>query len=194
MWRRPAEPGLSDAEQQHLSPTSEQTFKPPPVVECLCQYHCLGIGRKVFNSHKVCLNCLQRHDLQHLRILAHGDTTALTVINTEATRKQTLKSNVEAYGRYLCAFEDPDYQYCRWRQPDLNLRGTRSNCVYVRRKGTACSRCWRRHLRKIRIIQYFTPTGLCHEAADQVVTRSERPEEDSEKIEDDVEGYNLVLG
>lgn len=167
-------------------------FRPPPIVECILQGNCLGIGRKVFNPHQICTNCLTRHDPQQLRTWVNNGRTALALIEEEVHRKQTLKRNLEAHGRYLCAFEDPDFQYCRWRRPDLNLRGSRLTCKVVRRKGSACTRCWKRHLRKIAIVQYFTPTGLCHEEADKVVSsRLAGLEEDEE--DDDVEGYNEIL-
>lgn len=170
----------------------ESPFKPPPIVQCLCQSHCVGIGKKVYDQNLVCPDCLKRHDLQQLRIWARDNTTATLLINVESSRKQVLKHNIEARGRYLCAFEDPDFEHSRWRLSDLNLRGTRLNCRTVRRKGTACARCWSRHLQKIEIVQYFTPIGLCHEEADKVVVKSEEAEEGIEGEEDDVEGYNMV--
>lgn len=166
-------------------------FKPPPIVECISQGNCLGIGRKVFDSHKICANCLTRHDPQQLRSWTSNSRTSLSLIDEEVRRKQTVKQNIEGYGRYLCAFEDPDFQYCRWRQRDLNLRGTRLACKVVRRKGAACARCWRRHLQKISIIQYFTPSGLCHEEADKVVSSRLAGLEDAD--DDDAEGYNEIL-
>jgi hypothetical protein len=167
-------------------------FRPPPIVECLSQGNCLGIGRKVFNPDRICANCLTRHDPQQLRARAKNNRIALALIDEEVHHKETVKHNIEAHGRYLCAFEDPDFQYCRWRQRDLNLRGTRLTCKVVRRKGSACTRCWRRHLQKIAIVQYFTPTGLCHEEADKVVSsRLVGLEEDGE--DNDAEGYNEIL-
>lgn len=166
-------------------------FRPPPIVECISQGNCLGIGRKVFNPQQVCANCLTRHDPQQLRTWARNSRTALALIDQELCRKQVVKQNIEAHGRYLCAFEDPDFQYCRWRQSDLNLRGTRLSCKVVRRKGTACTRCWRRHLHKIGIVQYFTPSGLCHEEADKIVSLRLVGLEEEE--DDDVEGYNEIL-
>ncbi|KAF2029085.1 hypothetical protein EK21DRAFT_68515 [Setomelanomma holmii] len=111
-----------------MSTASESVFKPPPVIECLAQGHCLGIGKKLRNFDTVCNNCLDRHDLQQLRVWANNNATALALINSHAERRQGRKRNLEAHGRYLCAFEDPDYQRCRWRQSDLNLRGTRLDC------------------------------------------------------------------
>lgn len=166
-------------------------FRPPPIVECISQGSCLGIGRKVFNPHQICTNCLTRHDPQQLRTLANNHRTALALVDEELRRKYTVKLNIEAHGRYLCAFEDPDFQYCRWRRRDLNLRGTRLTCKVVGRKGAACKRCWRRHLQKIGIVQYFTPGGLCHEEADKVV--SSRSVGLEEEEDDDVEGYNEIL-
>ncbi|EDU49130.1 conserved hypothetical protein [Pyrenophora tritici-repentis Pt-1C-BFP] len=156
-----------------MSSASESPFKPPPIVECVSGTHCLGIGKKVYVPHRVCSDCLQRHDPQQLRIWANSNPAALLLINEETARKHVLKRNIEARGRYLCAFEDPDYQLCRWRLLDLNLRGTRLDCPSVRRKGTACSKCWRKRLRKISVVQHFTPAGLCHDEADRVVTRLE---------------------
>jgi hypothetical protein len=178
-----------------MSGVPDSVFKPPPIVECIVQGHCLGFGRKIHCPDKVCNSCLKRHDFQQLRSWARNNATALELVEAEVLRKQELKQNIEAHGRYLCAFEDPDYQYCRWRQCDLNLRGTRLNCGSVRRKGRACSRCWRRRLRKIGIVQYFTPTGLCHEESDKIVTAPETAaeEESEDEDDDDVEGYNLVL-
>lgn len=166
-------------------------FRPPPIVECISQGSCLGIGRKVFNPKQVCTSCLTRYDPQQLRTLAKDSCTALALIDQELRRKHFLKQNIEAHGRFLCAFEDPDFQYCRWRRGDLNLRGTRLSCKAVRRKGAACTRCWRRHLQKIGIVQYFTPSGLCHEEADKVV--SSRLVGSEEEADDDVEGYNEIL-
>ncbi|KAH8627348.1 hypothetical protein IG631_17116 [Alternaria alternata] len=170
----------------------ESPFKPPPIVECISGSHCLGIGKKIHNTDRVCADCLQQHDPQQLRVWTNPNTAASLLVDEEATRKQVLKRNIEARGRYLCAFEDPDFQHCRWRLYDLNLRGTRLDCPSVRKKGAACSRCWRRRLRKIRIAQYFTPTGLCHEEANKLVIRSAGSEEGSEGSDDDVEGYNTI--
>ncbi|PZD39605.1 hypothetical protein A1F97_05750 [Pyrenophora tritici-repentis] len=117
-----------------MSSASESPFKPPPIVECVSGTHCLGIGKKVYVPHRVCSDCLQRHDPQQLRIWANSNPAALLLINEETARKHVLKRNIEARGRYLCAFEDPDYQLCRWRLLDLNLRGTRLDCPSVRRK------------------------------------------------------------
>ncbi|KAL6153357.1 hypothetical protein ACJQWK_11394 [Exserohilum turcicum] len=176
-----------------MSSASDSPFKPPPIVECTSGPHCLGIGKKVHVPHRVCPDCLQRHDPQQLRVWAHSNPGAILSINEETARKHVLKRNIEARGRFLCAFEDPDFQHCRWRLLDLNLRGTRLDCPSVRRKGTACTKCWRRRLRKIKILQHFTPTGLCHEEADKIVTRSASPEDGSEGSDDDVEGYNVLL-
>lgn len=172
---------------------SNSLFKPPPTVECLCQEHCLGFGKKVYNPNLVCDDCLKRHEPQQLYVWAQDNTSATLVINEEIARKQLLKQNIESHGRYLCAFEDPDFQHCRWRQSDLNLRDTRLNCTSARRKGAACSRCWKRRLSKIHIAQYFTPTGLCHEEADKAVMSSQGPEEGTGVEDDDVEGYNAAL-
>ncbi len=177
-----------------MASASESPFKPPPIVECISRSHCLGIGRKIYVPDRICAACLQRHDPQQLRIWADANTAALLLVNEETLRKHVLKRNIEARGRYLCAFEDPDFQHCRWRLHDLNLRGTRLDCSSVRKKGTACSKCWSRRLQKIRIAQHFTPTGLCHEEADKLVTRSAGSEEDIEGEDDDVEGYNVLTG
>jgi hypothetical protein len=176
-----------------MSSAPDSLFKPPPIVKCISRNNCLGVGKKIHVPDLVCPDCLQRHDPQQLRIWAKNNTSVISLINEEASRKQISKRNLEARGRYFCAFEDPDFQHCRWRLLDLNLRGTRLNCSTVRRKGTACSKCWRRHLRKIGIVQYFTPTGLCHQEADRIVTGSVTLEEKDEEDEDDVEGYNVVL-
>ena len=176
-----------------MSSASESPFKPPPIVKCISGNNCLGVGKKIYAPDLVCTDCLQRHDPQQLRIWANSNTGALSLINEETSRKQLSKRNIEARGRYLCAFEDPDFQHCRWRLLDLNLRGTRLNCSSVRKKGRACSKCWRRHLRRIGIVPYFTPTGLCHEEADKVVTESAASEGRGEEEDDDVEGYNLVF-
>ncbi|PZD28670.1 hypothetical protein A1F96_05731 [Pyrenophora tritici-repentis] len=93
-----------------MSSASESPFKPPPIVECVSGTHCLGIGKKVYVPHRVCSDCLQRHDPQQLRIWANSNPAALLLINEETARKHVLKRNIEARGRYLCAFEDPDYQ------------------------------------------------------------------------------------
>ena len=175
-----------------MSSAAEVLFKPPPIVECTSQGSCLGIGRKVFNPHRICANCLARHDPQQLRTWASNSRTALSLIDGEVYRKQIVKQNIESHGRYLCAFEDPDFQHCRWRRGDLNLRGIRLSCKVVHRKGAACARCWIRHLQKIGIVQYFTPSGLCHEEADKAAwSRSVGSEE--EEDDDDVEGYNEIL-
>ena len=166
-------------------------FRRHGIVDWISQGRCLGIGRKVFDLHQICTNCLTRHDPQQLRIWANNSRTTLTLIDEEVRRKHIVRQNIEAHGRYLCAFEDPDFQYSRWRRRDLNLRGTRLTCKVVRRKGAACARCWRRHLQKIGIIQYFTPSGLCHEEADKVVLSRLVGLEDEE--DDDVEGYNEIL-
>lgn len=173
-----------------MSSAAGAHFRPPPIVECLSQGNCLGIGRKVYSPHQICTICLARHDPHQLRIWANNNCTALNLVDEEVRHKQIVKQNIEAHGRYLCAFEDPDFQYCRWRRRDLNLRGTRLTCKVVHRKGVACARCWRRHLQKIGIVQYFTPGGLCHEEADKVVSSRLRGLEEEE---DDVEGYNEIL-
>lgn len=176
-----------------MTSRSESPFKPPPVVTCLCQDHCLGIGKKVHNPNQVCSDCLTRHDPQQLRAWANNDAAALALIDEEVSRKQVLKDNIEAHGQFLCAFEDPDFQHCRWRQSDLNLRGTRLNCGSVRTKGAACGKCWNRHLQKIEIVQYFTPTGHCHDKSEQSVVRVQGPADATEEVDDDWEGYNVVL-
>lgn len=176
-----------------MSSICEPTFKPPPTIECLVQNHCLGIGRKINNPSKVCHECLKRYDPQQLRTWANDNFPALSIINAQVLQKHEVKKNLEAHGRFLCAFEDPDYQHCRWREFDLNLRGTRLNCTTVRKKGKACDRCWKRHLQKIGIVQYFTPTGLCHEEADKIVTSPKGSGAGTEAVEDDVEGYNIIF-
>lgn len=176
-----------------MTSSLQSPFKPPPIVQCLCQSYCLGIGKKVYDPTLVCPDCLKRHDLQQLRIWAKDNPAAINLIDLESSRKQVLKQNIEARGRYLCAFEDPDFQHCTWRQYNLNLRGTRLNCHSVPRKGSACARCWSQHLQKIEIVQYFTPSGLCHEEADKVVAKSEEAEAGIEGGDDDVEGYDMVF-
>jgi hypothetical protein len=181
-----------------MTPPSSSGFKLPPVVECMSREHCLGFGKKVYVADKICDVCLRRHDPQQLREWAYANTRALSVLDEEFSKKQERKRNLEAHGRYLCAFEDPDYTHCRWRRYDLNLRGTRTDCGVVRRKGTACISCWKRHLQKVGIVQYFTPMGLCHEEADKM-NEALREEESAAKDEEhndddeDVEGYDLLL-
>lgn len=176
-----------------MSSSSEPPFKPPPVVECVSQEHCLGFGKRVHVPNKICAECLKRHDPQELRICANNNQEAITLVDEELSRKQETKRNIEARGRYLCAFEDPDYEHCRWRRRDLNLRGTRTDCGVVRRKGAACEKCWGRYLQKIGIVQYFTPTGLCHEEADKAAQeQSESKSMTEEADDDDVEGYNTT--
>jgi hypothetical protein len=165
---------------------STPNFKAPPVIDCLSQARCLGIGRKTYNPYTVCLSCLKRHDPQQLRGWANNNASALALIEEQVNRKQEAKRRIEAHGRYLCAFEDPDFQHCRWRESDLNLRGTRLNCTTVRGKGKACKRCWRRHLQNVAIVQYFSPAGLCYEESDKIV-------EVAEEGDDDAEGYNVVF-
>jgi hypothetical protein len=150
-----------------MSNSTMSSYKLPPIIQCISPEHCLSIGKKVHTPGKICDVCLKRYDLQQLREWAHEDPTALSILDEEFARRQEAKGNIEARGRYLCAFEDPDYTHCRWRQHDVNLRGTRTDCGVVRRKGSACVKCWRRHLQKIGIVQYFTPWGLCHEEADK---------------------------
>lgn len=174
-----------------MSPAIGVYFRPPPIVECISQGSCLGIGRKVFNPHKICTICLIRHDPQQLRTWASNSLASLSLVDDEVRRKHIVQQNIETRGRYLCAFEDPDYQHCRWRRRDLNLRGTRLTCKVVRKKGAACAQCWRRHLQKIGIVQYFTPSGLCHEEADKFV--SSRLIGLGDEEDDDVEGYNEIL-
>jgi hypothetical protein len=176
-----------------MSSAPDSLFKSPPIVKCISRNNCLGIGKKIHVPDLVCPDCLLRHDPQQLRIWAKNNISAISLINEEAFQKQNFKRNLETRGRYYCAFEDPDFQHCRWRLLDLNLRGTRLDCSIVRRKGTACSRCWRRRLRKIGILQYFTPSGLCHEEPDKVVTVSVALKKKDEEEEDDVEGYNVLL-
>lgn len=176
-----------------MSSATETTFKPPPIIECIAEHNCIGVGKKVHVPHHVCPDCLQRHDPQQLRIWAKHNASALSLINDEASRKHILKQNIEARSRYFCAFEDPDFQHCRWRLFDLNLRGTRLDCRYVRLKGTACSKCWTRCPQRIGIFQYFTPTGVCHEVAESGKTTSVILEEGIEAGNDDVEGYNEIL-
>ena len=174
-----------------MSSSSDPAFKPPPAVECICRERCLGFGKKVHAPDKICQECLKRQDPQQLRIWAEGNSSALTIIDEEVSQKQRMKENVETHGRYLCAFEDPDYQDCRWRRRDLNLRGTRLGCSVVKSKGLACEKCWRRHLERIGVVQYFTPAGMCHEEADKPGQSTCASTEGDD--EDDVEGYNIVL-
>jgi hypothetical protein len=179
-----------------MSLASAPNFKPPPTVECIAQAYCLGIGKKIHNPAKVCSSCLERYDCQQLRSWAYNNTAALALIEEAYYLKQTRKQNIELHNRYLCAFEDPDYDFCQWRHRDLNLRGTRLNCKTVRRKGKACDRCWRRRGRKIGVLQYFTPAKLCYEELEKAVTTLAGSEEETEQTEDeddDVEGYNIVF-
>lgn len=176
-----------------MSAVSEPIFKPPPIIECISQARCLGIGKKIHRPDKVCISCLKRYDPQQLRVRANGNPSALSLIEEEVNRKHETRRNIEAHSRYLCAFEDPTYQHCRWRESDLNLRGTRLDCTTVRRRGQACKRCWKRYLRKIGIVQHFTPTGLCHEESDKTVTRPEGTGKGTEGGDDDVEGYDFVF-
>ena len=61
-------------------------------------------------------------------------------------------------------------------------------------------KCWKRHLQKVGIVQYFTPMGLCHEEADKATdvsgvegstARHGKSKDDDD--DDDVEGYDLLL-
>lgn len=168
-----------------MSSPSESPFKSPPVVECISQGSCLGFGKKVHVPNRICVECLKRHDPQQLREWANDDVEALGLVDEELSRKQATKQNIEAHGRYLCAFEDPDFASCRWRRADLNLRGIRGDCKVVKRKGLACEKCWSQHLHKIGVVQYFTPLGLCHEEADKIAseTAADREEENCEDID-----------
>jgi hypothetical protein len=174
-----------------MSLASAPCFKLPPTVECIAQAYCLGIGKKIYNRAKVCSSCLERYDCQQLRLWAYNDPDALTLIDDEYLSKQRRKQNVEAHNRYLCAFEDPDFELCPWRHRDSNLRGTRLNCKIVQRKGKACGKCWKRRGFKILVLQYFTPTQLCYEELERAVTTSYGPGEEMGD-DDDVEGYNIV--
>jgi hypothetical protein len=167
-------------------------FKLPPITECISRDLCLGFGKKVHSLNKICTECLLRHEPQQLRILANDNVDALAIIDKEIARKQVLKQNTEAHNRFLCAFEDPDYIHYRWRRRDLNLRGTRLSCSVVRRKGMACEKCWRHHLQRIGIVQYFTPTGMCHEEADKIVLQTTSSESIENDDDEDVEGYNII--
>ncbi|PSN61214.1 hypothetical protein BS50DRAFT_156352 [Corynespora cassiicola Philippines] len=173
--------------------SSPDSFKLPPAVVCIAGSHCLGFGKKVYSPSKVCIECLKRYDPQQLRAWANNNADALARIEAEVSRKEITKQNIEAHGRFLCAFEDPDYQFCRWRRSDLNLRGTRVTCNVVKRKGTACDKCWKGHLQKIDIVQYFTPTGMCHEEADKVATKSQPADNEGDDDDDDIEGYGTLL-
>jgi hypothetical protein len=175
-----------------MSLASAPCFKLPPTVECIAQAYCLGIGKKIYNRAKVCSSCLERYDCQQLRLWAYNDPDALTLIDDEYLSKQRRKQNVEAHNRYLCAFEDPDFELCPWRHRDSNLRGTRLNCKIVQRKGKACGKCWKRRGFKILVLQYFTPTRLCYEELERAVTTSDGPGEETGEDDDDVEGYNIV--
>ena len=175
-----------------MTSTESPQFKLPPVTECISRDLCLGFGKKVHSSDKICKACLLRHDPQQLRTLANDNVDALAIVEKEIARKQVLKENTEGHNRFLCAFEDPDYIHCRWRRQDLNLRGTRLTCSVVRRKGMACEKCWRRHLQRIGIVQYFTPTGMCHEEADKTVLQTRGSESMENDDDEDVEGYNII--
>jgi hypothetical protein len=175
-----------------MSLASAPCFKLPPTVECIAQAYCLGIGKKIYNRAKVCSSCLERYDCQQLRLWAYNDPDALTLIDDEYLSKQRRKQNVEAHNRYLCAFEDPDFELCPWRHRDSNLRGTRLNCKIVQRKGKACGKCWKRRGFKILVLQYFTPTRLCYEELERAVTTSDGPGEETGEDDDEVEGYNIV--
>lgn len=78
-----------------MSPSSDSPFKTPPVVQCASQEA-----------------CLKRHDPHQLRQWTKDNTEALQLIEEELTRKQEIKRNLETHGRYLCAFEDPDFALC----------------------------------------------------------------------------------
>jgi hypothetical protein len=175
-----------------MSLASAPCFKLPPTVECIAQAYCLGIGKKIYNRAKVCGSCLERYDCQQLRLWAYNNPDALTLIEDNYLIKQRRKQNVEAHNRYLCAFEDPDFELCPWRHRDSNLRGTRLNCKIVQRKGKACGKCWKRRASKILVLEYFTPTRLCYEELERAVTTSDGPGEGSGEEDDDVEGYNIV--
>ncbi|KAF1946368.1 hypothetical protein EJ02DRAFT_336403, partial [Clathrospora elynae] len=99
----------------------------PPTVACITRNPYLSIGKKVYIPHRVCTDCLQRHDPQQIRIWANNNTTSVSLIKEEIPQKQALKRSIEAQGRYL--FEDPDYQYCRRRLLDLSLCGTQFDCT-----------------------------------------------------------------
>jgi hypothetical protein len=176
-----------------MTSSESPQFKLPPVTKCISRDLCLGFGKKVYKPDKICSQCLLRHDPQQLKTMADNNLDALAIIEGEVARKQVLKRNMEEHNRFLCAFEDPDYLDSQWRRADFNLRGTRLTCSAVRRKGMACGKCWGRHLQKIGIVQYFTPTGMCHEEADKIALRTETSEMIGEDDEEDVEGYNLVL-
>jgi hypothetical protein len=177
-----------------MSTTSHHTFRPPPIVECIASGHCLGIGKKVYHPGKVCATCLQRYDCQQLRTWASNNAHTLALVGEEYKRRQTRRRNIESCNRYLCAFEDPDFEHCQWRRRDYNLRGTRLNCKRVGQKGRVCDKCWRRRERKVGVTQYFTRAALCHEELESVVTSPEDAGEGTEEEDDDdVEGYNTIL-
>lgn len=177
-----------------MSTASHIDFKPPPIVSCIAQGHCLGIGRKVHCPDKICIACLKRYDCRQLRTWAHNNASALALVEEEYAIRQYRKQNTESCGHYLCCFEDPDFEDCRWRYRDLNLRGTRLNCKTVRQKGKACKKCWNRRERRFNVVQYFTPTALCHEELERSLTVSEDAGDgEEEEDDDDVEGYNTVL-
>ncbi|KAF2708505.1 hypothetical protein K504DRAFT_435059 [Pleomassaria siparia CBS 279.74] len=117
---------------------SVSLFKPPPVVQCISRDSCLGLGKKVHVPNKICIECLTGHDPKQLQIWANENVEALDTIEEEVARKQMSKRNMESHGRFLCAFEDPDYLDSRWRRSDLNLRGVGVSCASVKRKGMAC--------------------------------------------------------
>ncbi|KAF2263229.1 hypothetical protein CC78DRAFT_534226 [Lojkania enalia] len=178
-----------------MSSSIEQTFKQPPVTECIAGEHCLSFGKKIYVPDKICHECLSGQNPGQLREWADDNPDALAIIELDIKNKQKTKENLEAHSRYLCAFEDPDYQHCRWRKEDLDLRDRRTVCLLVRRKGMACQKCWRHHLKKIELVQYFTPTGLCHEEAFKPSSEAESSDSrvGDNDDEDDVEGYNVIL-
>ncbi|KAF2005110.1 hypothetical protein P154DRAFT_353169 [Amniculicola lignicola CBS 123094] len=184
-----------------LNPPVDPAFTPPPTVNCLSQRHCLGFGKKVYAPDTICPDCLHRHDPQQLQLWADDNPIATAIINNKLARRQVEKTNVEKCGRFLCAFEDPDFWDRRWRLADINLRGMRTDCSFVRKKGEACTKCWSQHLKKIVVIMdYFTQMGFLRSEAVEGAQDCIQGEgvntdgkEDDDDDDDDVEGYNVIL-
>ncbi|KAF2730029.1 hypothetical protein EJ04DRAFT_515532 [Polyplosphaeria fusca] len=179
------------------------SFKPPPTAECILNDDCLSFGKKTPTPGQICAECLRFYEIPQLQKWAAADNGALALIDAELSRRQQAKANIETSGKFLCAFEDPDFRNSPWRADEFNLRilrGRKADCGRVSRKGKACDPCWKQYLQKVAVVKYFDPTGMCHEQVDKMAAESskskavENQSADADDDDDwgDVEGYDTI--
>ncbi|KAF2016926.1 hypothetical protein BU24DRAFT_407018 [Aaosphaeria arxii CBS 175.79] len=199
-------------------------FCPPPNAT-LCalvnEARCRSRFALEFSPSEICQPCLAFYDSVQLEryVINHDpDQSVMEIITKKRDAAQKMKETVEnKHNKFLCAFEDPDFDGCKWRDEDFNLKLMRKGgeCTLVAVKGKACNYCWPRWMETVgttfNITDYFDASGILRDddsesddsvEDEQIGTAAQGAEitvgDDQDVVpsvetEDDDLGYNIVL-